>query len=447
MIQKLLDFMGSSTGPGRAALDLINALSSGSEPSLALVEAGILDRLRPMAQAAEIGNAIALSGLIANLVSHDEVCAVLSDKTFVGEIWSLWDNDLSESDKVRLLTCMQNVSTPMQLVPDVLSVGFIVASKSIILHEPLEVKYAACGVLGNLTRDTSAQSVIIGLDMLPGLVAIMNQYNEVEDPISAKVSVFCTLRNLAVDPVAARYFAQAHTLDLILLELEQCVNDASSQEVFLRFILSFAYNLSTDDISVVQLRTHDLARIIAPLLDHHEQFIRIATILTLVNTDPDHPSLRIDADLVRELTNILGCSLTGQMYAELIWLLFAPLQGLANLAKSPAICKIILQSPVVLKHLGMFFSTTRDERATRHALELCASLASLADIAISFPDLEANISKLSQDTTAPQRLRSLAKAVLKNLAILRGTYVEEVAPLPVVQTVAFALNSFLFGGR
>eukprot|EP00042_Codosiga_hollandica_P041566 m.371584 g.371584 ORF g.371584 m.371584 type:complete len:154 (+) comp56139_c0_seq3:445-906(+) len=115
------------------------------------------------------------------------------------------------------------------------------------------------------------------------------------------------------------------------------------------------------------------------------------------------------------------------MYAELIWLLFAPVQALANLSIAPQNHELLLSSPVLMSLLETFFSKGRDERSTQHAVALLARLSEFHDILKDHPALEAAL----KSCASPQYSRTLtptrkfAQTALDNTYRLRGLPVPE----------------------
>ncbi len=330
---------------------LFVALETTYEAALALFQAGLLDRLSGvMREQDEFARADA-AFCYSYVALHEGMVPYLPNDRFIREIWALWDADADDYVKDKLLAAMQNISTPMHWVKPVLHAGVLPYVRHVLTVDNLDVRFVACGLLGNMTRDDDVRLELLKMDLIPSLVTLMDASDDSSDPLTSKISVFCTLRNLAVEPVAARYVAfHPEILQIILENLKRAVADAENESLFLRFVLSFAYNLSTDELSVGPLRGAGVVDVIKPLLSHPENFIRVASKLTLINivgSQSDNDYLQTDLKFVEELVTILQCSLRNETYAELIWLLFAPLQALANLAVVPKNRPWILDSKVL----------------------------------------------------------------------------------------------------
>lgn len=421
-IQELLD----SPDFGRSLLYFLIALASSPETAVKLLQLGVLEAAVPLLRSVDTIMTIEVASLCSSIVVHDEVAELITDESFIDDVWRLWDAGLADHLKQRILAAMQNISTPMKFVKGVLECGIMLEATRILTTESVDVAFALCGVFGNLTRDDKAQQAITSLNLIPLLVPLMDQTEESDDPTTSRISVFCTLRNMAVEPAVARYFAQADVLDRILHHLKDTVDDPSRDHNFLRFILSFAYNLSTDDGAVEPLRKRHTADIISPLLQHPDGFIRIATLLTLINVTANEPNqqkqLRLDAKFVETLTTILDHSLRGQMYAELIWLLFAPLQALANLSLNADNRPMLLASPELPGLVARFFSQPRDDRSTLHAVALVARLTEVTDFTKNHAAIDAAMERLAVPvfTRVQTPTSEFAQVARENTARHRG---------------------------
>ena len=220
------------------------------------------------------------------IVMHDEVSELIHDGAFVASIWQTWyDINMTPRTKERLLNAMQNLTTPMAWISLAIDCGVLDAIRDVLATDSdVDLKFAGVGVLGNLTRVDRARNEMVRLGMIPLIVSLLTTYKEASDPYTSKISVICTLRNVAVETNLARAFTEPAVLTIILDHLKEAVCEAEEDKTFLRFILSFAYNLSTDSEAVKPLRTAAITDIIKPLLTHSEHFVRIATTLTILNS-------------------------------------------------------------------------------------------------------------------------------------------------------------------
>jgi hypothetical protein len=357
--------------------------------------ADILDKATQRAETME--EYLNLASVLSTMSIHDAMVDSIMKTQLIANIKLVVSQSrASSSNEIQAWQILQNISTPLELAKHLIKIGIFDEIFRSIKSDNVDVRFGACALAGNLTRELSAQEMIIKTGHVPTFIKMCTEYGSATDSGTARINALCVVRNLSVLPAAAALVVKS--LPIFLNEWKMAMKDPGEGNNNLRFAFSLIYNLTTNNDELPELRKRNIVDDVMPLLKHHDVFFATAAKMTLANLVghiEKHPMLEADPKLLGELCTIFQCSLDGKMYAELIWLLWAPVQCLANISVNDTSKALIVKTNVVQLVLRLFNEKPNETRALEYATKLIANLAFVNDVTSSAPSLMTHLRNLA----------------------------------------------------
>jgi hypothetical protein len=297
-----VDFVGTCLG---------NLLYN-AEDAQRLMDAGMIELFDNAIQFADtIDVYLDLALHLSSLCSHDfaaerakKTQLMVSVKFFISQCRS--DRDA----EIKAWSVVQNLSTPAESTKYLISIGIFDEIFRSLKSSDIDVRFAACAVAGNLTREEAAQKAIISSGNLPAFIKLVQEYQSASDPSNSRINALCVVRNCSVIGAGAAIVMKS--FNIFHKEWQAAMKEPGESNVNLRFTYSLIYNLSTNESELTELRKRNIVDDIMPLLKNEEIFFRTAAKMTLANLVghiEKHPLLEADPQLLGELCTILQCRL------------------------------------------------------------------------------------------------------------------------------------------